>query len=73
MAAQCTYTLSGMNMLRISPGLCVLWRINVWNLSAMMQKVETQCERISIEGGRFGAHFSVLDKDRWLYNIDIYI
>jgi len=39
----------------------------------MMQKEVTQCERTSIEGGRFGAHFGVLAKGRWLHDIDIYI
>jgi len=36
-------------------------------------KEVTQCERTSIEGGRFGAHFGVLAKGLWLHNTDIYI
>jgi len=38
-----------------------------------MQKEVTQCERTGIEGGRFGAHFGVLAKGRWLHDIHIYI
>jgi len=39
----------------------------------MQERSITQCERTSIEGGRFGAHFDVLAKGRRLHNNDIYI